>query len=157
LRHRRCRESGREQQLPSPAVTAPVLDSTAVRATNAEPCRDCWIGVAVPVEHDPQDTAAILADCHRGDPHAIAAMVQRDLAWVRLALELLDPDDRAVIVLREYRDLSFGEIAQFLGTTEDVARMRFARALPRLARCMEKLRAQRIAELLDEPPAEPGQ
>jgi RNA polymerase sigma-70 factor (ECF subfamily) len=213
------------------------------------------------VEHDPQDTAAILADCHRGDPHAIAALVQRDLAWVRghvsqrlglllrrredtqdviqetlvqilrsgprfivsdrdsfralvaklventirrawrhqaadrrdvrreealpadetvlhldrsvtrpseaaaasemrawvrLALELLDPDDRAVIVLREYRDLSFGEIAQLLGTTEDVARMRFARALPRLARCMDKLRAQRIAELLDEPPAEPG-
>jgi RNA polymerase sigma-70 factor (ECF subfamily) len=214
------------------------------------------------VEHDPQDTAAILADCHRGDPHALAALVQRDLAWVRghvsrrlglllrrredtqdviqetlvqilrsgprfivsdrdsfralvakvventirrawrhqaadrrdvrreealpadetvlhlersathpseaagvsemrawvrLALELLDPDDRTVIVLREYRDLSFGEIAQALGTTEDVARMRFVRALPRLARCMDRLREQRIAELLDDPPpAEPA-
>jgi RNA polymerase sigma factor (sigma-70 family) len=78
-------------------------------------------------------------------------------ARVRLALELLDPDDRRVLVLREYRDLSFGEIAQALGTTEDAARMRFARALPRLARCMGRLQAGRLAELLDEPaPREAG-
>ncbi len=209
---------------------------------------------------DPHDTAELLASCHRGDPHALAALVERDLAWVRghvsrrlgpllrrredtqdviqetlvgilrsgprfvvtdrdafralvakmventlrrawrheaagkrdlrreevpsgdgtavhlgrsathpseaaaanemrawvrLALELLDPDDRGVIVMREYRDLSFGEIAQALGTTEDAARMRYARALPRLARCMDRLRAGQIGDLIGTPP--PGE
>jgi RNA polymerase sigma-70 factor, ECF subfamily len=213
------------------------------------------------VEHDPQDTATILAACHRGDPHALATLVQRDLAWVRgyvsrrlgvllrrrndtqdvvqeamveilrsgprfivsdrdacralvakivenairrawrhqaadrrdvrreeslpvdetvldhdrgathpseaagasemrawvrLALELLDPDERTVIVLREYRDLAFREIAQLLGTSEDAARMRFSRAVSQLARCMDELRAQRIVPLCDEAPPEPN-
>lgn len=207
------------------------------------------------MDADPRNTAELLVSCHRGDPHALAALVQRDLswvrgyvsrrlgallrrredtqdviqetlveilrsgprfvvadrgafralvakmventirrawryqvaerrdlrrdealpaddtvldldhsathpseaagrsemrAWVRLALELLDPDDRSVIVMREYRDQSFGEIAQVLGTTEDAARMRFTRALPRLARCMDQIKAGQIRGLVDE-------
>lgn len=209
------------------------------------------------VATDPADTAELLASCHRGDAHALVALVERDLAWVRghvsrrlgallrrredtqdvvqetlvsilrsgprfvvtdreqfralvakmventlrrswryeaagrrdlrrdealpvdatvvhlgrtatrpseaaaanemralvrLALELLDPDDRAVIVMREYRDLSFGEIARAFATTEDAARMRYARALPRLARCMDRLRAGQLGDLSEGPP-----
>lgn len=68
--------------------------------------------------------------------------------WVRLALELLDPPDREVIVLRDYDELQFGEIAERLGAAEDTVRMRYRRALPKLARTLTGLRQGKLAELL---------
>jgi RNA polymerase sigma-70 factor (ECF subfamily) len=68
-------------------------------------------------------------------------------AWVALALELLDPDDRKVILLRQWEELSFAEIAGRLGIQEDAARMRFQRALPRLGRKLEALRSGGAAGL----------
>ena len=44
-------------------------------------------------------------------------------AWVRLALEMLDPDDRNVVLWREYQDLSFAEIGARLQVGEDAARV----------------------------------
>ena len=61
-------------------------------------------------------------------------------AWLRLALDLLEPDDRDVIVLREWAGESFGAIAARLGIAENAARMRFSRALGRLADRVEALR-----------------
>lgn len=61
-------------------------------------------------------------------------------AWLRLAMDLLDPDDRDVIVCREWRGESFGEIGQRLGVPENTARMRFSRAVGRLATQVEALR-----------------
>lgn len=81
------------------------------------------------------------------DPGAAAA--REDLrAWVRLALELLDVDDREVIERRDYGEQSFAEIARELGEAEDTVRMRYRRALPKLAAAMTKLRQGRIADLL---------
>jgi RNA polymerase sigma-70 factor, ECF subfamily len=60
-------------------------------------------------------------------------------AWLHLAMELLDPDDRRIILLRQWQELEFGEIAEMLGIAEDAARMRFRRALPRLGSKMEQL------------------
>lgn len=68
--------------------------------------------------------------------------------WVRLALELLDPEDRNVIVWREYEELPFATIASRLGIQEDAARMRFARAMPKLAQRLKALRAGKVGELL---------
>lgn len=65
-------------------------------------------------------------------------------AWVRLALELLDRDDREVLLLRQWKEMSFAEIAQELGIQENAARMRFHRALPRLARKVEQLQSGEI-------------
>lgn len=62
-------------------------------------------------------------------------------SYVRLALELLDPDDRKVILLRQWEEKSFPEIAEELHITTDSARMRFNRALPRLGRKVAELRA----------------
>jgi len=73
---------------------------------------------------------------------------QRD--WVRLALELLEPEDRNVVLWREYHELPFGEIAQRLGVAEDAARMRYNRALPKLAKQLVRLRAGRLDAVLDE-------
>lgn len=60
--------------------------------------------------------------------------------WVRLALELLAPEDRAVIVLRDYEELGFAEIAARLGIAEDAARMRHRRVRPKLAATLLRLR-----------------
>jgi len=68
--------------------------------------------------------------------------------WVRLALELLDTDDREVIVLRDYDELPFGEIAERLGAAEDTVRMRYRRALPKLAKTLSGLRQGKLGDLL---------
>lgn len=61
-------------------------------------------------------------------------------AWVRLALELLDPEDRKVILGREYDQRSFEDIGGELGLTAAAARMRWTRAVARLAQAMRRLR-----------------
>lgn len=82
------------------------------------------------------------------DPgHAAAKAETRD--WLRLALELLEPDDRNAILWREFDGLPFAEVATRLGMTEDAARMRFARALPKLAAKLKALRAGQLGSLLD--------
>ena len=68
----------------------------------------------------------------------------------RLGISLLEEEDREIIVLREWDELSFGEIAERLGIKEDAARMRFQRALPKLAEKVSRLRQGNITALLAE-------
>lgn len=74
-------------------------------------------------------------------------------AWLRLAVELLEPADREVIQLRDYDGCSFPDCAQRLGTTEEAARKRYLRALPRLADKLELLRQGQWQRTL--PPDDP--
>lgn len=60
--------------------------------------------------------------------------------WVRLGLELLEAEDRKVILAREYEDRSFVEIGAELGMTANAARMRWVRAVARLAEVMQQLK-----------------
>jgi RNA polymerase sigma-70 factor (ECF subfamily) len=60
--------------------------------------------------------------------------------WVRLALELLEAEDRKIILLREYEGRSFVEIGTELGMTANAVRMRWVRAVARLAEVMKELR-----------------
>ena len=53
--------------------------------------------------------------------------------WVRLALELLEPEDRRVIVRREWDGASFVEIGEELAMSANAVRMRWVRAVARLA------------------------
>jgi RNA polymerase sigma-70 factor (ECF subfamily) len=68
-------------------------------------------------------------------------------AWVRLALELMDPEDREVIVLRQWDNLEFAQIGERLGLGADAVRMRFQRALPKLAQKIQMLQRGDIDEL----------
>lgn len=61
-------------------------------------------------------------------------------AWVRFALDLLAPEERQVIVLREYEKRSFADVGAELGIAENAARMRFQRALTKLADRVAALR-----------------
>lgn len=82
-----------------------------------------------------------------GPGTAAAAGESRD--WVRLALELLDPDDRDVIVWREFDGLSFADIAARLGLGEAHARVRFQRALPKLGRKLQQLQQGQLDRALE--------
>ena len=86
-------------------------------------------------------------DVTRPSQHA-----QRDesVAMVRVALELLDPQDRQIVLLREFEELSFAEVGKRMDVTEDAARMRFGRALPRLAEKIAKLRESGLAGALQD-------
>lgn len=64
--------------------------------------------------------------------------------WVRLGLELLDPEDRKVLVAREYDDRSFVDIGAELGMTPNSVRMRWVRAVARLAAVLKDLRSGQV-------------
>lgn len=77
--------------------------------------------------------------------------------WMRLALELLAPDDREAVRLRDWEGLTFAAIGEQLGIGEEAARKRYQRALPRLAQKVDLLQRGQWARSLDADagPAEP--
>lgn len=68
--------------------------------------------------------------------------------WVRLAIELLEPADREVVLLREWDGLTFTAIGQRLGIPENTARMRYQRALPKLAQKVTGLRSGAVRAVI---------
>jgi RNA polymerase sigma-70 factor (ECF subfamily) len=71
-------------------------------------------------------------------PSAHAERSERN-EWMALALELLEPDDREMIRLRDWEGLSFPAAGARLGMSEEAARKRYRRALPRFAQKLELL------------------
>ncbi len=84
-----------------------------------------------------------------GTPSKEAHRRERE-ACVRLGLELLEAPDREAILLREWKGHSLAEMGTHLGITEDAARMRYQRAVRRLARKVRQLHSGNLAESLDE-------
>ncbi len=82
------------------------------------------------------------ADGHP-DPEAAAAS-RMELQAVLSALQRLDEEDRAAVLLRAEEGLSYEEIAAILGTTPTAARVRVHRARTRLKRA--RLSAPRSGE-----------
>lgn len=76
-------------------------------------------------------------------PSRVAAAVEMR-EWVRLALELLPLQDRRIILARDYDDRSFVDIGEEIGMTAAAVRMRWVRAVGRLADTMQKLRAGEV-------------
>jgi len=69
---------------------------------------------------------------------------------LRLAIDLLPPEDGELVRMRDWEAASFGDIATALGLTEDAARMRYQRILPRLARQVESLQRGDVQHALAE-------
>jgi RNA polymerase sigma-70 factor (ECF subfamily) len=69
-------------------------------------------------------------------------------AWVRLALELLDPPMRHVIILREWEGLTFNVIGQRLKVSRDTARRRYMHSLLELMKKVKALRSGALDEAL---------
>jgi RNA polymerase sigma-70 factor, ECF subfamily len=57
--------------------------------------------------------------------------------WVRHALEKLDASEREILMLREYEQLSYSEIAQLLRIRVNTVRSRLFRARMALKSCLE--------------------
>ncbi|WP_419192351.1 sigma-70 family RNA polymerase sigma factor [Engelhardtia mirabilis] len=73
---------------------------------------------------------------------------QEQREWVKLALQFLDPVDRAIILRRDYHKEPFEEISESLGlASPDAARMRYNRALPKLACKIRELRRYQQEQL----------
>lgn len=58
--------------------------------------------------------------------------IKEDMTVLQSALDQLEPDEREIIIMRKYEELSFMEIAEILGCTENTARMRFVRSQMKL-------------------------
>lgn len=81
------------------------------------------------------------------DAHPTKLVHEREReALVRLGLGLLEPADQEVIVLREWQGLSLTELSERLRVSPDAARMRFHRAVRRLAKAVRKLRSEGLTE-----------
>ena len=70
-------------------------------------------------------------------------------AWVRLGLELLEPEDRRVLILRDWDGLTYIEIGEQLKVSEFAARRRYLRSLGLLAKTVKFLRAGQIDKALE--------
>ncbi len=82
-------------------------------------------------------------------PSKAAARNERE-GWVRLGVELLEPADRELIVMRDWQKLEFSLIGEKLTISGDAARMRYRTALCKLSAKVGALRRGKIVEVVDE-------
>ena len=68
------------------------------------------------------------ADSLDGDPPSPRSADPDDVLWLRDALATLDEDDREMLMLREYEQLSYQEIADVRGTPLNTVRSQLFRA-----------------------------
>jgi len=82
----------------------------------------------------PAESSALLAKALLAHgPSPSQALMQEELRWgLQSALQRLDPEDREVILMRHYEEMSNTEVAQALGLGASGATMRYGRALFRL-------------------------
>ena len=103
-------------------------------------------------EHSDRDRYGVLLDLpHRfqDTPSEVAMKLERS-TQLELALKLIDPEDAAVITLRDFEQLGFAEIGEQVGVSENAARMRYQRALPRLRSILDDLWSGSIDQSLGE-------
>lgn len=82
-------------------------------------------------------------------PSQAAARHEQE-AWVRLGIELVSPEDREILVLREWEGLSFKEIGKHLGIPSGTAQVRHFRALSRLSSQVGAIRRGNLKSLVPE-------
>jgi RNA polymerase sigma-70 factor, ECF subfamily len=95
------------------------------------------------LDHSTLDLAAQL--CDRELTPAAAATRHELERRFQAAIEELEENDREVILLRHFEQLSNQETAQALGLSEPAAGMRYLRAI------------RRLRAMLQEPPSQPGE
>ena len=83
-------------------------------------------------------------------PPTEKALRNESEAWIRLGIELVSSEDREVLTLRAWGGYSFSRIGEQLGIKENAARMRFQRALVRLAEKVARLRRGELEDVLEE-------
>ena len=82
--------------------------------------------------------ASAIADSGALSPSGVAVQAER-VERLRAALESMKADDREVLVLRHFEQLSNGDVAQILGLSEPGASLRYMRAARRLREIVEEI------------------
>jgi len=70
------------------------------------------------------------------------------LSMLQLALELLEPAEREIVLGRQWQGLTFKELGEGLGISEEAARKRFDRAVAHLAQLVQRLRSGQLRDVL---------
>jgi RNA polymerase sigma-70 factor (ECF subfamily) len=89
------------------------------------------------LQADRRRTTARAADPLDADPPAPATADPDAEIWVRSAMATLDADDREILMLREYEQLSYQEIADVRGTPINTVRSQLFRARMALKAALE--------------------
>ena len=99
----------------------------------------------------PPDSVVVLDPPHDvvASPSEHAERHERE-ALLRIGLELLRPEQRDVIVMRDYRHLELFEIAERLEISSNTAQKRYERAIQALSRAVGALRKRRLDDLLND-------
>jgi RNA polymerase sigma factor (sigma-70 family) len=71
-------------------------------------------------------------------------------AFVRLALQLIDPDDRRIILWRDFQNMPYAKIGEHLSMSEEGSRARHRRALARMKVQIENLKRGQTDALIRE-------
>ena len=123
------------------------LSRTLVNRSNTLLQKHC---LGKPMQAD-DDQRHLLVGSIRGP--LTAAMVSEDHEQVHRALDALDAGDQEIICLRGLQQLAHGDVARLLGITAQNARVRYFRALQRLA---AELPNSLFPELLEDAEASPA-
>jgi RNA polymerase sigma-70 factor (ECF subfamily) len=123
---RRLRESARAEELAQETFLAVLkgIERYEPRAT----FRSYLYGIAFRQVLSERRRAAHQADQLEADPPAPPRGDICDEHWVRRAIEQLDPAHREVLMLREYEELGYDEIAALLRIPVNTVRSRLFRA-----------------------------
>ncbi len=79
---------------------------------------------------------------------SVVAQRNEQQDWVRLGIEMLDPDSRDVVVLRQWEQLPFDEIGEKLEISTEAAKKRYQRALAKLSEIIGAMRRGEAETLL---------
>ena len=138
---RRAADAGRAEELAQDVFVA-VLDGAA-RYERRGAVRSYLFGIAYNVLQADRRKAA-----HRATDPLDAEAPDPDVAdpdrgiWVRDALQRLDEDDREVLMLREYEQLSYEDIAEALAVPINTVRSRLFRARSELRAVLDERAVQ---------------
>ncbi len=133
---RRMADTGRAEELAQDTFVA-VLDGAA-RYERRGPFRSYLFGIAYNVlQADRRKAAHRATDPLDVDPPDPDAGDPDRGIWVRDALRQLDEDDREVLMLREYEQLSYQEIADLRGAPLNTVRSQLFRARMALKSALE--------------------
>jgi RNA polymerase sigma-70 factor (ECF subfamily) len=95
---------------------------------------------------EPLPSGSVVALAATATRPSAAADRNEQRAWLHLALELLDTDDREIVLQRQWHGQPFAAIGEQLGINEDAARRRFERAVARLAQTVCHLRRGELVQ-----------
>jgi RNA polymerase sigma-70 factor (ECF subfamily) len=124
---RRVREAGRAEELAQDTFLALLKSAARYEATAG--FRSFLFGIAFRVLSAERRRVRRHVDT-RSDP-ALVRDVDAGI-WVRRALDQLDDDAREIVMLREFEELRYEEIAAVLGVPVNTVRSRLFRARTRL-------------------------